>query len=244
MSFIKKSVEKANSIKSNMGRSKTKNYVTSGTTLLHGHLLIEVKEARNLPGMESWLAKLVDKKDVTDPFVDVRLGKAKLAKTTIIDNDLNPKWNESYRVEVCHFADHLVFEVRDKDHAYSEYIGAVYIPTSVPLNGEIKGGWFPICKSSGKPHGKAQLHIEIQFIARHTLEQTYQVDCYFPMRHNCLVTLYQDAHALDIQEMPQFNLLAQQMSHLPPNEIAPRSCWKDLYYSLMEASYLSLRMVA
>ena len=238
MSFIKKSVEKANSIKSNMGRSIKKNYVTSGTTLLHGHLLIEVKEARNLPDMESWLAKLVDKKDVTDPFVDVRLGKAKLAKTTIIDNDLNPKWNESYRVEVCHFADHLVFEVRDKDHAYSEYIGAVDIPTSVLLNGEIKGGWFPICKSSGKPHGKAQLHIEIQFIARHTLEQTYQVDCYFPMRHNCLVTLYQDAHALDIQEMPQFNLLAQQMSHLPPNEIAPRSCWKDLYYSLMEAKHI------
>ena len=49
----------------------------------------------------------------------MRLGKAKIAKTSIIDNDLNPKWNESYRIEVCHFA------VRDKDHAYSEYIGAV-----------------------------------------------------------------------------------------------------------------------
>ena len=76
MSFIKKSVEKANSIKSNMGRSKTKNYVTSGTTLLHGHLLIEDKEARNLPDMESWLAILVDKNDVTDPFGDERMGMA------------------------------------------------------------------------------------------------------------------------------------------------------------------------
>ena len=70
MSFIKKSVEKANSIKSNMGRSLRGSYVTSGKTLLHGHLLLEVIEARKLPDMESWLAKLVDKKDVTDPFVE------------------------------------------------------------------------------------------------------------------------------------------------------------------------------
>ena len=62
--------------------------------------------------MESWLAKIVDNKDVSDPFVDVRLGKAKLAKTSIILNDLNPIWDEEYRIEVCHFADELVFEVR------------------------------------------------------------------------------------------------------------------------------------
>jgi phospholipase D1/2 len=238
MSFIKKSVEKANSIKSNMGRTIKKNYVTSGTTLLHGHLLIEVIAAKNLPDMESWLAKLVDKKDVTDPFVDVRLGKAKLAKTTIIDNDLNPEWNESYRVEVCHFADHLVFEVRDKDHAYSEYIGAVDIPTSSLLTGQDKQGWFPICKSNGRPHGKAELNIRIKFISKHTLEQTYEVDCYFPMRRNCLVTLYQDAHALDIEQMPQFKLLGQQMSHLPLDQVTPRSCWKDLYHTLMEAQHI------
>ena len=39
----------------------------------------------------------VDKKDVTDPFVDVVLGRAKLAKTSVINNTLNPEWNESYR---------------------------------------------------------------------------------------------------------------------------------------------------
>ncbi len=39
---------------------------------LHGLLLIDVVAAKDLPDMESWLAKLVDKKDVTDPFVDIR----------------------------------------------------------------------------------------------------------------------------------------------------------------------------
>ncbi len=31
--------------------------------------------------MEGWLSKVVDKGDVTDPYVDVRLGNAKIAKT-------------------------------------------------------------------------------------------------------------------------------------------------------------------
>ena len=39
--------------------------------------------------------------DVTDPFVDVRLGNARIAKTSVIDNDLNPVWNEKFRIEVC-----------------------------------------------------------------------------------------------------------------------------------------------
>ena len=40
--------------------------------------------------MENWYSKLYDKKDVTDPFVDVKLGKARIAKTAVIDNSLNP----------------------------------------------------------------------------------------------------------------------------------------------------------
>ncbi len=83
----------------------------------------------------------VDKKDVTDPFVDVRLGKAKLAKTSVILNSLDPQWHEDYRLEVCHFGDAVVFEVRDKDHAYAEFIGSVEIPSQSLLNGEIKEGW-------------------------------------------------------------------------------------------------------
>ena len=66
--------------------------------------------------------------DVTDPFVDVRFENAKLAKTSVILNDLNPRWNESFSVELCHWGANLSFEVRDKDHAYAEYIGMVQIP--------------------------------------------------------------------------------------------------------------------
>merc|ERR1712107_196628 len=112
----------------------------SDQVFLHGRLDINIISAENLPDLEGLISKMVDKKDVTDPFVDVRLGKAKLAKTSVINNDLNPRWDESYRIEVCHFGNELIFEIRGKDHAYSEYIGCVEIPTAELLNGQIFEG--------------------------------------------------------------------------------------------------------
>ena len=41
--------------------------------------------------------------------------------------------------------------------------------------------------------------------------QTYEVNCYFPMRTNCRVKLYQDAHVPP--NLPQFLNM-----HLPPGE--------------------------
>ena len=58
-----------------MGRSMS--IQGSGRTFLHGYLVIHVKEAKDIPDMENWYSKLYDKKDVTDPFVDVKLGKAR-----------------------------------------------------------------------------------------------------------------------------------------------------------------------
>ena len=44
---------------------------------LHGQFLLCIFSAKNLPDMDSWIAKLYDKNDVTDPFVDVWLGNAR-----------------------------------------------------------------------------------------------------------------------------------------------------------------------
>ena len=46
-----------------------------------------------------FVSKLVDKGDVTDSYVDVHLGKARLVRTKVIDNNLNPKFNEHFREE-------------------------------------------------------------------------------------------------------------------------------------------------
>ena len=57
----------------------------------------------------------------------MNLDKTRVAKTKNINNDLNPKWNEFFRVDVCHQASYLTFDIRDKDHAYTEKIGFVNI---------------------------------------------------------------------------------------------------------------------
>jgi hypothetical protein len=70
-----------------------------------------------------------------------------------------------FRVELCHFAEELIFEVRDKDHAYAEYIGAVVIPTHTILHGDIKEDWFPILKKN-KTTQRGSLHIRVEFISQ------------------------------------------------------------------------------
>ena len=98
--------------------------------------------------MENLYSKIVNSKDVSDPFVDVKLGKCRIAKTRVIDNSLNPQWRESFKVEVCHKADSLIFDVRDKDHAYTEVIGIVDVPCHDLINGQVIEGWRPITKGS------------------------------------------------------------------------------------------------
>ncbi len=78
-----------------------------------------------------------------------------------MSNNLNPVWNEDYRIEVCHFAEHLVFEVRDKDHAKSEFIGSVSIPTSMLLSEEVMENEYPIKKKNGHHRGKLELKIQV-----------------------------------------------------------------------------------
>jgi len=147
------------------GAYSPQNSVTgSGQTFLHGYLIMHIRAAKNIPDMENWYSKIYDKKDVTDPFVDVKLGKARIAKTAVIDNNLNPEWNETFRVEVCHKADTLVFDVRDKDHAYTEEIGLVEISTQHLINGQVIDNWFPIKKGNKVSKGELQFDTVLIYI--------------------------------------------------------------------------------
>ena len=194
--------------------------------MIHGHLKLKVIEARDLPDMEGFLSKMVNKKDVTDPFVEIKLGSAKLAKTKMILNSLCPVWNESFRIELCHFGDVLRFEVKDKDHVGADDIGVVEIQTNDLKDGQLRDSWFPIINKRNKTKG--QLRLSVQFVSKfQTLHHGYEVDCYFPMHKNCLVTLYQDAHCSQTQPMPQFQSMP--FLHTPP------SCWKDIYNAFMDA---------
>ena len=102
------------------------------------------------------------------------LGKAKIAKTSIILNNLNPEWNESYRIEVCHFANQVLFEIRDKDHAYAEKIGEVVFETTALLSGQQISGWFSIIENGGDSD-QGELCLSIQFVPASANDQSYEV---------------------------------------------------------------------
>ena len=71
---------------------------------------------------------MLSEKDVTDAFVEIKLGNLGIAKTSIVENYLNPVWNETFKVEVCHRANVLQFDVREWDHVKTEEIGVVELP--------------------------------------------------------------------------------------------------------------------
>lgn len=203
--------------------------IGEGQTFLHGYLIIKVAAARDIPDMENWVSKLYDKKDVTDPFVDVKLGNARIAKTSVIDNDLNPEWNETFRIEVCHKADMLIFDVRDKDHAYTEEIGKVELATQHLINGQRVENWFPIRKGN-KANG--ELKLMVQYVSMTQISQGYDVESYFQMHRGCSVRLYQDT--CTPTNLPHLNMV-QGPNGVPPVQ---HSCWKDLYYDLEAAQHI------
>ena len=106
--------------------------------ILHGTLFIEIREAVDLPDMDHIFGipgLKLNKDDVTDAYVEIRLGNAILARTNVVDNCLNPKWNESYRIDVCHTDKMLEFCVLDKDELGSEMIGEVAFKIEDLLDG-------------------------------------------------------------------------------------------------------------
>ena len=198
--------------------------------LLHGRIRICINEARDLPDMDKTLLC----KDVTDPFVHGGIGEARLFKTDHKDNQLNPIWNESFNVHVCHYAKTLDIIVEDKDWNDNEFVGSVSFSTKKlskeKLIGGPKGDWFPIWKD-GKSCGEIKL--SMKFTSKDALEDEKGLevkDAYFPMRENCRFTLYQEA------ECPPEGLPVFEGVTFPDGSpYQPARCWYDIYQAIKDA---------
>ncbi len=90
---------------------------------LHGVLHVHIISAEDLPDTDTAFFN-IDGKDVTDPYVVGKLGRARLFKTRYIPNELNPNWDEKFNVLVCHSANTLRINVKDKEHVGSKYIAS------------------------------------------------------------------------------------------------------------------------
>ncbi|CAL4065000.1 unnamed protein product, partial [Meganyctiphanes norvegica] len=135
--------------------------------LLRGYLHVNLIEAKDLPDCDTAFFN-IDPKDTSDPFAQVRIGACVLCKTYCVNNDLSPKWQESFKVPVCHESDELNIEVLDKDHFKSGLLGEVSLRTEDLLDGEELEGWYPLAGCDG------QIRISFTFVPKEDLENIFE----------------------------------------------------------------------
>nr|XP_045620577.1 phospholipase D alpha 1-like [Procambarus clarkii] len=157
-------------------------------TLLRGYLYVDLVEAKKLPDCDTVFIN-INPKNTSDPFAQLKIGHCVLCKTAVKNNDLSPKWHESHRIPVCHYADELQIQVLDKDYFDSGILGEVIIKPEDLLNGKTLKGWYPLSGSDG------HIKLKMNYVPKEMIKATFEVsDCYFKLREGCKVTLYQDAH--------------------------------------------------
>ncbi|XP_057761566.1 phospholipase D delta [Arachis stenosperma] len=178
----------------------------------------------------------------SDPYVTVSVPQATVARTRVIRNAQNPRWDERFSIPLAHPLVDLEFRVKDDDVFGAETMGTVKIPATRIATGEAISGWFPILSSSGKPpKPNAALRIEMQFTAvqdnplyrsgiaadpehrgvRHT---------YFPVRKGSSVRLYQDAHCPE-GLLPEIELEGGKVYR-------HEKCWEDICHAISEAHHM------
>ncbi|CAL4062923.1 unnamed protein product, partial [Meganyctiphanes norvegica] len=198
---------------------------------LHGILYIEIIAGKDLPNLDTFT---LSTKDVSDPYVTVDTwvdGKnnCRLARTSVIFNDLNPQWGEKFRAEVCQEADTLIFTVKDVDVVSVDAMATLALPAQDLMKEEPISGWFNLRDKKGNDAGT--LNLALHYRSAESVTMTHEIpDTVYPMREGCHLTLYQDAHTPAVA--PLTNVPAPRK---PDENYQPTQLWIDLENALNKA---------
>ncbi|KAK1432601.1 hypothetical protein QVD17_09498 [Tagetes erecta] len=233
---------------------------------LHGDLQLAINEARNLPNMDivtghirrcvtfeacrtntsssgggsvSTKVRSGRKIITSDAYVKVSVPQATVARTRVLKNSKNPKWNERFIIPLAHALVDLEFQVKDNDVFGADVLGTVKIPAEKIATGQVISGWFLMENSRKKD---AELNLELKFtpcqdnpLYRHGIagdpEHKGVRNTYFPLRKGSHVTLYQDAHVRPECKMPQIELDGGKV-------FQHDACWEDICYAISEAHHM------
>ncbi|CAI0461399.1 unnamed protein product [Linum tenue] len=178
----------------------------------------------------------------TDSYVTVVVPQATIARTHVVKNSQNPRWNYRFHLQLAHPCSELEFHVKDDDVFGAQLVGKAAIPAEKIASGEVLSGWFPIVGPGGQtPKPDTALRLEMKFIAvdknpryLHGIagDPTHSgvTDTYFPLRKGSKVTLYQDAH-VPCGSLPEIQLDGSMVYKQP-------QCWEDLCYAISEAHHM------
>ncbi|KAM0949801.1 putative phospholipase D [Dioscorea sansibarensis] len=246
--------------------------VSGDPVLLHGDLELWIIEARSLPNMDVFSERFRrcfvpcrsllstatrsisdpqkqqqehhhHRKIITsDPYVKVSIAGATVARTRVISNSQDPRWDEHFAIPLAHFARFIEFQAKDNDTFGAQVIGAVRVPAAQVASGKVIEDWFQVIGSTGRPpKPDSALHLRMQFfpVESNPLygngvagdpEKKGIGGTYFPLRKGCSLKLYQDAHVRD--------------GELPPIELENDAvyeqgkCWEDICNAILEAHHL------
>ena len=122
-------------------------------------LCIKIYEAKELKNVEVLRN--------SDPYTEIRVGGRPAAKTRVIDNNLNPYWNETFYVLIQSLSDTLEFAVLDKDMLRDRTLGTFVCPMAefdLEANPKLEDVWKPLRSSREVRDGKeAKQKGEIRF---------------------------------------------------------------------------------
>ncbi|KAL2337970.1 hypothetical protein Fmac_012416 [Flemingia macrophylla] len=166
-------------------------------------------------------------------YVTIKIDNQKFAKTS---QESNRVWNQTFQIQCAHPADSCITVTLKT--SCSLILGKFHIQAQQLLKkGGLINGFFPLLMNDGKPNPKLKLKFQLLFKPAE-LEPSWAKmlssdwefqglrDATFPLRSNCQVKLYHDAHHSSAFQ-PPFDLCG-----------APRKLWEDVYKAIEGANYL------
>ncbi|KAG2700123.1 hypothetical protein I3760_07G218500 [Carya illinoinensis] len=170
-------------------------------------------------------------------YATVDLEKARVGRTRMVENQAShPKWFESFNIYCAHRISYIIFTVKENNPIGATLIGRAYVPVGDVMRGFMVDRWVEILDEDHNPI-HSRIHVRLQFlnVAQDWSPQILTPDfegvphTFFRQRQGCKVTLYQDAHVLDV--MPK--LLAS-----IGDRFKPRGCWEDIFDAFTNARHL------
>jgi phospholipase D1/2 len=156
-----------------------------------GIISVKVVRARNLANHDSFLS------GKSDPYVIVFLDQTKVGQTRVINDDLNPEWREVFEYDSNEHFDKLRIELWNSNIIKDDYLGGsdLHLQSFQSQKKFKTKAWYQL-----QPHKDWKLPVTgsvkvgLEFKGRSVTDSFRLVNSVFPVRTECRVSLYQDAH--------------------------------------------------
>ena len=119
------------------------------------------------------------KQDLTDPFVTGHLGQSLIFETSVLKNRRSMRWDEEFRIPVCHTSKYIVISVNDRDFLGKNFIASTAIQTEDLDEFLVIEGWFNLQRLN---FDCGQIYLRIEYIPWWSFPSK-DIGFYFPKSH-------------------------------------------------------------